>query len=313
VQNRFLAKSPARDQTRNPQVDFLQSPGAFASRKGTIRFHRPNPASVPESRSESATQTMSHRPFIVGNWKMNGSRAMLAEARAIDRGAARYKDVAVALVPPFPLIAPMRDVVSAIVVGGQDCHVAAKGAHTGDVSAAMLADIGAKLVIVGHSERRRDHGETDAIVSAKAQAALAAGLGVIVCVGETLDERDAGRAESVVTGQVDCALPTGDLAAEAAALGRLSIAYEPVWAIGTGRVAAVVDVVAIHAVIHERLVARFGDGAARVRILYGGSVNAENAGALLAAPGVGGALVGGASLTADAFLPIVAAAGNGEA
>jgi len=255
---------------------------------------------------------MVHRPYIVGNWKMNGSRALLAEARAIDRGAARYKDVAVALAPPFPLIGLLRDEVSAIGVGGQDCHTAPKGPHTGDVSAAMLADIGADFVIVGHSERRRDHGETDALVQAKAEAALAAGLGVIVCVGETLDERDAGHAEAVVTRQVDASLPTGDGVAEAATLGRLSVAYEPVWAIGTGRVAAVEDVVAIHAVIAARLTARFGDAGAKVRILYGGSVNGENAAALLAAPGVSGALVGGASLTADAFLPIVAAAGTGE-
>jgi triosephosphate isomerase len=255
---------------------------------------------------------MPHRPFIVGNWKMNGSRAMLAEARAIDRGAARYKDVAVALAPPFVLIAPLRDEVAAISVGGQDCHSAAHGAHTGDVSAAMLADLGADLVIVGHSERRRDHGETDAMVAAKAQAALAAGLSVIICVGETLEQRDAGGAEAVVAAQVDGSLPVGDPADDAAAQGRLAIAYEPVWAIGTGRVAAVEDVVAIHALIGARLAARFGAAGAKLRILYGGSVNAENAAALLAAPGVGGALVGGASLTADAFLPIVAAAANGE-
>jgi len=252
---------------------------------------------------------MAHRPYIVGNWKMNGSRSMLAEARAIDRGAQRNPDVAVALAPPFPLIGLLRDEVSAIGVGGQNCHAAPKGAHTGDVSAPMLADIGADFVIVGHSERRRDHGETDAIVHAKAQAALAAALGVIVCVGETLEERDAGHAETVVGGQVDGSLPGGDVAAEAAALGKLSVAYEPVWAIGTGRVAAVEDVVAMHAAIRARISARFGDDGAKVRILYGGSVTGENAAALLSAPGVGGALVGGASLTADAFLPIVAAAG----
>ena len=255
---------------------------------------------------------MADRPYIVGNWKMNGSRALLAEARAIDRGAARYKDVSVALAPPFPLIGLLREEVSSIGVGGQDCHAAAKGAHTGDVSAPMLADIGADFVIVGHSERRRDHGETDAMVHAKADAALSAGLGVIVCVGETLDERDAGKAQGVVATQILGSLPTGDHAVEAIALGRLSVAYEPVWAIGTGRVAAVEDVVAMHAVIGARLGDLFGEGSRKVRILYGGSVNGENAAALLAAPGVRGALVGGASLTADAFLPIVAAAGSGE-
>ncbi|MFM9937766.1 MAG: triose-phosphate isomerase [Novosphingobium sp.] len=249
---------------------------------------------------------MTHRPYIVGNWKMHGSRAMLAEARAIDRAALRYPDVQIALAPPYPFIGPVREAVSAIGVGGQDCHTDAKGAHTGDVSASMLADIGADFVILGHSERRRDHGETDALVRAKAEAVLAAGLGVIICVGETLAERDAGKAEAIVARQIDGSVPPGEGAAAAA--GRLAVAYEPVWAIGTGRVAAVEDVIAMHAAVRVRLVAMFGDDAARVRILYGGSVNGENAAGLLSADGVGGALVGGASLTADAFLPIVAAA-----
>jgi triosephosphate isomerase len=251
---------------------------------------------------------MPHRPYIVGNWKMNGSRAMLAEARAIDRAAARHPHVQIALAPPFPLIGLLREAVSGIGVGGQDCHTEAKGAHTGDVSAAMLADIGADFVILGHSERRKDHGESDGLVRAKADAALAAGLGVIVCVGETLDERDAGKAEAVVSGQVDGSIPLGEAAAEAVALGKVAVAYEPVWAIGTGRVAAVEDVVAMHAAIRARLTEAYGEAGAKVRILYGGSVNAGNAADLLAAEGVGGALVGGASLTADAFLPIVAAA-----
>ncbi|WP_353228599.1 triose-phosphate isomerase [Novosphingobium sp.] len=255
---------------------------------------------------------MPHRPYIVGNWKMNGSRAMLSEARAIDRAAQRIRDVQVALAPPFPLIGLLHDEAGTIGIGGQDCHAAAKGAHTGDVSATILADIGADFVIVGHSERRRDHGETDAAVHAKASAALAAGLGVIVCVGETLEQRDAGHAVTVVAGQVAGSVPTDAPAHEAAAAGKLSIAYEPVWAIGTGRVAAVDDVVAMHAAIGARLHDLFGDAADKMRILYGGSVNGENAAALLAAPGVRGALVGGASLTADAFLPIVAAAGSGE-
>ena len=231
---------------------------------------------------------------------------MLAEARAIDRAAQRYPDVEVALAPPAPFVGAVREAVSAIGVGGQDCHTAAKGAHTGDVSAAILADIGADFVIVGHSERRRDHGESDALVRAKAEAALAAGLAVIICVGETLEERDSGRAEAVVARQVDGSVPLTDSAAVAA--GCLAFAYEPVWAIGTGRVAAAADVEAMHAAVRARLVAAFGDEAERVRILYGGSVNGENAAGLLGAAGVGGALVGGASLTADAFLPIVAAA-----
>jgi triosephosphate isomerase len=255
---------------------------------------------------------MAHRPYIVGNWKMNGSRAMLSEARAIDRGAQRYGDVQVALAPPFPLIGLLSEEVAAIGVGGQDCHTAVKGAHTGDVSAAMLSDIGADFVIVGHSERRRDHGETDALILAKAEAALAAGLTVIICVGETLEERDGGNAESVVGHQIIGSLPQGEIYVEAAAQGKISVAYEPVWAIGTGRVAAVEDVVAMHAAIGDRLTDLYGDTGGRLRILYGGSVNGENAAALLASPGVRGALVGGASLTADAFLQIVAAAGNAE-
>lgn len=256
---------------------------------------------------------MAHRPYIVGNWKMNGARAMLAEARAIDRAAARYPDVQVALAPPFTLIGALREAVTAMGVGGQDCHAQPKGAHTGDVSAPMLVDTGADFVILGHSERRKDHAESNNLVRAKADAALSAGLGVIVCVGETLDERDAGKAVAVVAGQVDGSLPLGDAAIEAAAAGKVAVAYEPVWAIGTGRVAAVDDVVAMHAAIRERLAALYGDAGAKVRILYGGSVNAGNAAELLAADGVGGALVGGASLTAEAFLPIVAAAGTGEA
>ncbi len=250
---------------------------------------------------------MSSSPYIVGNWKMNGSRAMLAEARAIDRAAARYPSVQVALAPPFTLVQAMAQVSEVIGVGGQDCHTAVSGAHTGDISAAMLADCGAVFVIVGHSERRKDHGENNADVNAKAEAALAAGLGIIVCVGETLEERDAGKAESVVSKQVDQSLPSAELIAEIAP-GKISVAYEPVWAIGTGRVAEVEDVVAMHAAIRARVERAYGERAAGVRILYGGSVSADNAAALLAADGVDGALVGGASLSAENFVAIIAAA-----
>ena len=252
---------------------------------------------------------MSTLPYIVGNWKMNGARALLSEARAIDRAAARYPGVAVALAPPATLIAALREAVSVIGVGGQDCHAEAKGAFTGDISAAQLKDAGADFVIVGHSERRAGHGECDAQVKAKAEAALECGLGVILCVGETLAERDGGQAEGIVARQIDGSLPQGDAAA-AGVPERFAVAYEPVWAIGTGRVAAVEDVVAMHGVLRERLVAAYGDAGKLVRILYGGSVNAGNAAALLNAEEVGGALVGGASLTAEAFLPIVAAAGG---
>ena len=246
---------------------------------------------------------MANRPYIVGNWKMNGLRAMLSEARAIDRGAARHPGVDVGIAPPFTLINVLADAAEAIAVGGQDCHAQPAGAFTGDVAAPMLADAGAGFVIVGHSERRALHGEADAAVKAKAEAALAAGLGAIVCVGETEAERDAGKAEAVVTRQLTGSLPRGE---GVAAL--LTVAYEPVWAIGTGRTASTGDVTAMHGAIRAKLVALFGADGAAVRILYGGSVNAGNAAELLSAAEVGGALVGGASLAADSFLAIVLAA-----
>ncbi len=244
--------------------------------------------------------------YIVGNWKMNGSRAMLAEARAIDRAAARFPKVQVALAPPATLINAMREAVQDIGVGGQDCHAEASGAFTGDVSAAMLADAGASFTIVGHSERRAMHRESDAKVRAKADAARAAGLGVIVCVGETEKERDSGEAEAVVASQLAGSLPRGEGAA-----AQLSVAYEPVWAIGTGRVPSAKDVKAMHKAIRAQLTDIYGDDGAGVRILYGGSVNAANAAELLAVPEVGGALVGGASLTAENFTAIIGAAALG--
>ncbi|MBO0750165.1 MAG: triose-phosphate isomerase, partial [Porphyrobacter sp.] len=207
---------------------------------------------------------MSERPYIVGNWKMHGTRAMLSEARAIDRGAERLMKVEVALAPPFTLIHATRKEAGLIGVGAQDCHAAEGGAHTGDISAAMLKDAGAGFVIVGHSERRADHGETDADVQAKAQAALGAGLSVIVCVGETEAERDAGRAEAVVSRQLEGSLPQGESAAV-----KVTVAYEPVWAIGTGRTPTVEDIGAMHRAIRQRLVAIYGDEGAAIRILYG--------------------------------------------
>ncbi|WP_374280550.1 triose-phosphate isomerase [Novosphingobium sp.] len=247
---------------------------------------------------------MPHRPYIVGNWKMNGLRAAMTEARAIDRGAQRHPGVRVGIAPPFTLVHAMAEAAQALFVGGQDCHAKPSGAFTGEISAPMLKDAGATFTILGHSERRAMHGETDAVVKDKADAALAAGLDVIVCVGETEGERDAGQAEAVVTGQLAGSLPLGE--GDAA---RVTVAYEPVWAIGTGRVPSVGDVAAMHAAIRAKLVEIYGDAGAAVRILYGGSVNAGNAVELLGVPDVGGALVGGASLTADSFLQIVAAAG----
>ncbi len=247
-------------------------------------------------------------PYIVGNWKMNGLRATLAEARAIDRAAARYPKVEMALAPPATLISRMREVVQTIDVGGQDCHVAENGAYTGDISAAMLKDAGAEFAIVGHSERRQSYGESDETVRAKATSALDAGLSVIVCVGETEAQRDAGEALNIVTAQVAASVPQGDDIAP-----RLSLAYEPVWAIGTGRVPSVDDVEAMHRAIRETLVAAYGKPGKDVRILYGGSVKPDNAAELLSADEVGGALVGGASLTAESFIGIVEAVSPAEA
>ena len=246
---------------------------------------------------------MFERPYIVGNWKMHGTRAMLSEARAIDRGAERLMKVEVAIAPPFTLIHATRKEAGLIGVGAQDCHAAEGGAHTGDISAAMLKDAGAGFAIVGHSERRADHGESDADVKAKAEAALAVGLNAIVCVGETEAERDAGKAEAVVARQLEGSLPRGESAA-----AKVTVAYEPVWAIGTGRTPTVDDIGAMHRAIRQRLNAIYGDDGATIRILYGGSVKPENAAELMAADDVGGALVGGASLTAESFLGIVAAA-----
>ncbi|MCB2060258.1 MAG: triose-phosphate isomerase, partial [Novosphingobium sp.] len=209
---------------------------------------------------------MSILPYIVGNWKMNGTRALLTEARSIDRASARYPKVQVALAPPFTLIHRLQEAVQTIGVGGQDCHAEESGAYTGDIAAPMLKDAGADFTIVGHSERRSMHGETDEIVSAKAEAALSAGLTVIVCVGETEAERDAGKAEAVVARQVEGSVPRSDEAA-----GRLSVAYEPVWAIGTGRVPSVDDVGAMHRSIRAKLVGIYGEAGQDIRILYGGS------------------------------------------
>lgn len=248
---------------------------------------------------------MAGLPYIVGNWKMNGTRAMLGELRAIGRAAARFPKVQVAIAPPATLIYRAREAVEIIGIGGQDCHAKESGAYTGDISAQMLRDAGADFTIVGHSERRTIHGETDADVKGKAEAAFAAGLAVILCVGETEAERDAGNAEDVVGRQLDGSSPRTEGAVE-----KLSVAYEPVWAIGTGRVPSVEDVAAMHKSIRDKLVAIYGEAGTEVRILYGGSVKADNASELLAIPEVGGALVGGASLTAESFLAIVGGAAS---
>ncbi|MCH2488366.1 MAG: triose-phosphate isomerase, partial [Erythrobacter sp.] len=192
---------------------------------------------------------MAERPYIVGNWKMNGTRAMLSEARAIDRAAQRYMKVEVALAPPFTLLHAVHREAEQIGVGAQDCHVEPDGAHTGDVSAAMVADSGAKFVILGHSERRGGHGESDELIAGKVSAALEAGLRIILCCGESEATRDAGRAEQFVLDQLRAGLPKLDDAAE-----RVTVAYEPIWAIGTGRTAEADDIAAMHRAIHDLLV-----------------------------------------------------------
>lgn len=255
---------------------------------------------------------MPQRPYIVGNWKMHGTRAMLSEARAIDRAAQRHMKVEVAVAPPYTLIHPVHREAEQIIVGAQDCHHQDGGAHTGDISAAMLADAGAKFVILGHSERRQNHSETDALVRAKAEAALAAGLRVILCCGETEQTRDAGEAVQFVTEQLKASLPDfGENVAEVSE--RLTVAYEPIWAIGTGKTATTSDIAQMHGEIRKLLVSLYGEEqGGDVRILYGGSVKPDNAGEILATAEVGGALVGGASLTADSFMGIALAAGEFE-
>lgn len=241
--------------------------------------------------------------LIAGNWKMNGTSASLAEAKAVADGVGKGP-ARVAICPPAILMERMsRELAgSSVLLGGQDAHWDDAGAFTGDISAEMLADAGARLVILGHSERRAGHRETDEVVASKVKAALRAGLEPIVCVGETLDERKAGQALAVVTGQVRGSLPA-ELAGKA-----FSVAYEPVWAIGTGLTPTTPEIEEMHRAIRATLVEMFGEAGAGVPILYGGSVKPSNAAEILSADEVGGALVGGASLKAEDFLGIVRAA-----
>jgi triosephosphate isomerase len=248
----------------------------------------------------------SRRPLIAGNWKMNGlaanglALASNVAARAAAAGASIACDIAIA--PPATLLREVsaRLAGGPVLAGGQDCHDAPGGAHTGDLSAAMLKDAGAKFTIVGHSERRGDHDESDNLVRAKAEAALAAGLLTIVCVGETEEERDDGDAVAVVIAQIDGSLPA------VASPQSTVVAYEPVWAIGTGRTATLAEIAEIHGAIRGHLAERFGGGEG-FRILYGGSVKPGNAAEILALDDVDGALVGGASLNAEDFWAIVTA------
>ncbi len=247
---------------------------------------------------------MTRRPLIAGNWKMNGLSAASATLDGIIAGTAKLPaQVDVLICPPFTLVAAFgaRAEGTRVAIGGQDCHAKPSGAHTGDIAAEMLADARATAVIVGHSERRHDHHETDAEVRAKALAGRRAGLLLIVCVGETRAERDTGRARAVVGAQLDGSLPDG--------APDFVVAYEPVWAIGSGVTPTPADVGDMHGFIRERLVSRFGQAAEAVRILYGGSVKPANAKELMAIANVDGALIGGASLNADEFLAIASVYG----
>ncbi|MDR3523861.1 MAG: triose-phosphate isomerase [Acetobacteraceae bacterium] len=241
------------------------------------------------------------RQLIAGNWKMNGRLADGAALVGKLQQAVSGLECDVLICPPATLLHTLAAQLagSAVQVGGQDCHTKVSGAHTGDISAAMLRDAGAAWVILGHSERRTDHGESDAMVQAKTRAAVAAGLSPIVCVGETEAERVAGAQDAVVGGQLIGSLPQ-DFAQGYAGV----VAYEPVWAIGTGRTPSEADVAQMHAHIRKTLVSHLGEAGRGVRILYGGSVKPSNAAALLALPDVGGALVGGAALVADDFAAI---------
>jgi triosephosphate isomerase (TIM) len=244
------------------------------------------------------------RPLVAGNWKMNGTTAMLKEPRLL---AGMLKDVKlkceVLVCPPATLIRRVKAVMkgSRIRVGGQDCHWNANGAHTGDVSADMLKDAGCTAVIVGHSERRANHAETDDIIAKKAKAAQTAGLIAIICIGETLDQRKSGKTLDIVSTQLKGSLPENSTAMNTV------IAYEPVWAIGTGLTPTVAEVAEVHTHIRADLAKLMGEEGAKVRILYGGSVKPSNATELMAAANVNGALVGGASLKAADFIGIIKA------
>lgn len=243
------------------------------------------------------------RKLVAGNWKMHGLSSDLGEVRAMAAEARDYPEVDVALCVPAILIERAVRAVPGFPIGGQDVHHAAKGAHTGCTSAPMLIDAGASLTIVGHSERREAQRESDAEVRAKAEAALAVGLNVILCVGEILEVREQGAALSTVLSQLDGSIPP-----RATGEAELAIAYEPVWAIGTGKIPTTPEIAEMHDGIRARLIERYGAEGERVRILYGGSVKPSNAAEIFSVPNVDGALVGGASLRAVDFIPIVAAA-----
>lgn len=245
------------------------------------------------------------KKLVAGNWKMHGLSEDIGEIEAIAAGARAYPNVDVALCIPSILIERAARAVPGFAIGGEDVHSAEKGAHTGCVSAQMLVDAGARLTIVGHSERREAQRESDREVKAKAEAALVCGLGVIICVGESLDVRQTGDPLKTVVTQLDASVPDSNGPA-----GALAIAYEPIWAIGTGETPTAAEIGQMHSAIRAALAERFGSGGERIRILYGGSVKASNAAEIFTVGDVDGALVGGASLYEADFIPIVAAASD---
>lgn len=243
------------------------------------------------------------KALVAGNWKMNGLKASADEIsrleELINTNGAKCD---VLICPPFTLISTLSSLGgNNVAIGAQDCHMNMNGAHTGDISAEMIKELGCKHIIVGHSERRADHNESNDVVKAKAIAAQAQGIIAIICVGETIVEREAGNALDVVTSQVKASIP------DDATADNTIIAYEPVWAIGTGKVPTAADVEEVHAAVRDVLMARFGESGANINILYGGSVKASNANELMSVPNVNGALVGGASLKADDFYGIISA------
>jgi triosephosphate isomerase len=246
---------------------------------------------------------MALRKLVAGNWKMHGLSSDLDEVRAIAAGASEQPQVDVALCLPAILIDRAVRAVPGFAIGGQDVHYAGKGAHTGCTSAEMLLDAGATLTIVGHSERRDSQGERDSEVKAKAETALDAGLNVILCVGERIEVRESGKAVETVMAQLAGSLPQRLVDG-----AELALAYEPVWAIGTGKTPTPAEIDEMHAAIRDKLIDRFGSGGEHIRILYGGSVKPSNAGEIFSILDVNGALVGGASLKAADLIPIVAAA-----
>jgi len=247
---------------------------------------------------------MALKKLVAGNWKMHGLSSDLEEVRAIADRAAAYPGVDVALCVPAILIERAARAVPGFAIGGQDIHYAEKGAHTGCTSARMLRDAGASLTIVGHSERRDAQRESDSDVKAKSEAGQSVGLRVILCVGEALEVREQGRAVDTVIAQLDGSLPE--------AADDLAVAYEPIWAIGTGKIPTTAEIAEMHGAIRSKLRERYGVAGEQVRILYGGSVKASNAAEIFAIHDVDGALVGGASLTAADFIPVVAAAATVE-